>query len=317
MPKHTATAAPEIQAGENNALPDLENTPQDLQNFLSQNCPDAAYTCKVYLLRQNIKGGHKPERQVIDEYFNTFPSIRDLGMENGAGTYEYFFYIQKKGGGQDVKSFRVNLAPRWDILRDENLQSRGINPAARPDNIQSSLTVMKDMIQVITPLLQAQGSGNGNNPAAVLNTMIEMQGRMLNQNFSAQMEMQNKAISSIEESRKKLLYESDGGGDDNALISEIISTLKGFLPLLMVSPAKQAAAVTGQAIRSRPDVKALIDSAGRRAALESKIKSEFDPKTADKVLTILGGVSGGNGRRPVAAQAQARPRTKAPAAARK
>lgn len=324
MPKHSISAAPETRsAGQDTPnLPDFDSTPQDIQSFLGQ-YPNAKYTCKVYHVRANAKGGNKPDRQLIDEWEDTYPSIRELGTENGAGTYEYFFYIAKQGGPPELRTMRINLAPRWDLVRDEYLQSRGINPATRPDGLQASLTVMKDMIQVITPLLQsqAQAAGQGNGSAggatAVLNSMIEMQGKMLNQNFQSQMEMQNKVMNTLEESRKTLLSDDDGGGNDNMLISEIISTLKGFVPLLMVAPPKAAQAATNTVMKDRPDVRSLVDSAGRRAALVARIEKEFPPQTAKKVLSVLHGVSGGNGAMPQAAAPAARTAAKTRAAARK
>lgn len=301
MPRHAEAAAPDTTPAGLNFPQDTESTPPDLQSFIDTNCPNDNYICKVYQVRANVKGGHKTDRQLIDEYMDCFPSIRDLGTENGAGTYEYFIYIRRKGGGQELKTFRINLAARWDIIRDEFLQSRGINPATRPEGMQSTITMMKDMFSIITPLFQSQGQAAGNGggqAAAVLNSMIEMQGKMLNQNFAAQMDMQNKVIGTLEENRKNLLSDDNGNGNDTALISEIMQTLKSFVPLLMVAPPRAAQAATSQAIQARPDVKSLVDNAGRRAALEGRIKSEFDPATAAKVLNVLSGVSGGNGRKP-------------------
>lgn len=304
MPRHSAGAAPNISAAPDD-IQEQENTPQDLQSFLNQHCPDSSYVCKVYHLKPNIKGGNKPERQLIDEYLDTFPSIRDLGVENGSGTYEYFFYISKKGGGQELKSMRINLAPRWDIIRDQNLASQGINPATRPDGLQTSLSVMKDMIQVITPLLQAQSaSAAKSDPAGLLNSMVEMQGRILNQNFTSQIDMQNKMINKIEETRKNYVS-GDNDNNDSMLMSEIIGTLKSFVPLLIAAPQKTAQALTSQAIQKRPDIQSLVDNAGRRAALENKIKAEFDPATAKKVISVLSGISGGNGKQPVQTGQQA------------
>lgn len=267
-----------------------DNIPADLQSFLFQHCQENSFVCKVYQIRQNTKGGQKSTRELIDEYENTYPSIRDLGIENGAGTYEYFIYIRKPNGSHDIKTFRINLAARWDMLRDENLQARGINPATRPDGISQSIGMMRDMMEVMKPLFAAQASGGGN-PSAIMESMMEMQGKILTQNFTSQMEMQKKIMGELDETRKNILSESDGNGADNALISEIMGTLKSFVPLLLVAPQKAAQAATAQAIDARPDVRALVDHAGRRAALVERVKKEFPPATAQKVLNVLSGIT--------------------------
>lgn len=266
------------------------NLPNSIENFL-----DAAnggeFPCTVYLYKfEKLKT--KPERQLIDEFDNEHPSMREIGESYGSGRYELVATWTDNSGKRGIKGAKFSLAKRWDEVRDEIKRTKAYaNPAAGPMNsFAESMGMMRELVAVISPLVTAQAKqaqSANNNPAAMLDQISAFGAKMLDSSFSQQMNTQNQMLSMMRDNNMQQIENMAGeNAPEESAIDKIVGLLQSFLPMYMNMNKIGKSAMIQQA-KNTPEFSQVMSNTATKNALLKKVAAQMGKDKAEEVETIL------------------------------
>jgi len=257
----------------------------NLRGFLQrENLLDNEYTVTLYKFDNEIAGSRK--RSMLFQWGDDFPGEHEIGLRYGGGRYLVILNITDKEGKHRIASCKFRLASHYDDFKKER-EKGGINPLmlgqfppVGKENLQGSLLIIKEVIEILKPLINKPSDGG-----TPIEYMAETY-KAINKTLVQSMLDNTQLINDIQ--RKSLdlgeVYEDE---EETTGIMGVINTLSPILekaiPVILGSN-KSASMDTVKLVKNLPIYKELIKNKKQLNVFTKFVEEKHGKKIADNLL---------------------------------
>jgi hypothetical protein len=168
------------------------------------------------------------------------------------------------------------------------------------DQVKGGLAMMAQLIEIIKPLIPtpSTNTGGGGNQIEMLGAVSAMSNKMLQENFSQQLNSQKDMMSTMKEMRIDMLAENntETAPAEDDKIDKIVNVITSVLPMFLNSPAAVQKSLVTTA-RQTPEVKNVMQSKNKMSVLYSRLVAKFGEQKAKEIMQTFLKKSGGNNKK--------------------
>ncbi len=251
---------------------------------------DDDFYCTVY----QVKGNSTKNRVYLEKYDGCIPEPDEIGNKYGTGKFKLYmkFYNHPKL----VKSYTINLHPRFGSGNWQNPNTQNQLPQAQTQpNLQQlqpaqdPMQMMATMSGIFTSMMgaMAQLQGNQNNqqsPFDVTNMMdgiMNTMGKVIQRSASDQLQL----VNDITRERANL-PEVVETAEETSFINQILPVIQSLLPSFLGKP-KQEIKPTIDMIKGLPQYQTLMKNNRLLVSLVGHLReTQGEDKTAEIIQTL-------------------------------
>lgn len=275
--------------------------PSSIQTFL-KSAQRTGQEIRVVLYRRILKPAPgKPKKSFLEEYENEAPTMKDVAIQYGSGSYEMQILTvpeTEEEAPAYFKSVQFNIDDSYgegaqrikqpgQTASVSALYAGQISPQ---EQFNQSIAMITGLVSAIAPLFAAKQQDT--NPAQFMASMADIGNTMLSQTFKSQMEAQRQIMDTLRE-RSDLSTATEEPQEDRTF-DRIMQALEMFIPIFLKSTGTVKNLLVQQA-QTTPEVKALIADKVRQTALKKKLVDKFGAGQAEQIFEIFKSKNG-NGK---------------------